>query len=352
MVGFSHDHVIKNTVPKLSFSDSRDYSKWKEEIREKFIELFGIDKIEKNLAENPDFQIESEVDMGDYTRIRFSFYSEVDARVPVYILIPKDIKKGEKRPVVITLQGHSTGFHNSVGIPLYHGDEFHMDDEEYQKRNGKFAVQAVNEGYIAVAIEQRGMGERSATNQPDRRVHVFNKGCYYESVTAILLGRTIQGERIIDISRTIDMLDNFKDVCDLDKIILTGNSGGGTATYYTACYDERIKIAAPSCAFCPYPESILNFYHCSCNYIPRAFEFFDMQDLACLIAPRQLVLVNGKLDPSFLIEGVRRGYETVKKIYEKAGAKDSCRSVETEKGHYWCDDLMWPLIKEELQKLK
>lgn len=43
---------------------------------------------------------------------------------------------------------------------------------------------------------------------------------------------------------------NFSDLVDLDKIMLMGNSGGGTATAYTAIFEDRVKIAIPSCAVC------------------------------------------------------------------------------------------------------
>ena len=76
-----------------------------------------------------------------------------------------------------------------------------------------------------------------------------------------------------------------------------------------------------------------------------------MQDLACLIAPRRLALINGKQDPSFLIEGARRGFETVKSIYKNAGAPDNCRLIENEEGHYWKVTTVWQTIKEELAKL-
>ncbi|MBQ7348705.1 MAG: acetylxylan esterase [Clostridia bacterium] len=341
-----HDLVTKNMKQKLGYSDEKNYFEWKEQVREKFLELTGLEDIELNAADNNDIEIEEEIQKDGYKQIRFTFESEVGAVVVAYILIPDDIKKEEKRPVVITLQGHSTGAHNSVGIVKY--DE----DESYQKTRGMFAVQAVKEGYIAVAVEQRGMGERAAKNEEGRRVHLGERGgCYYEQQTGVLLGRTSVGERCFDIKRTIDVLENFKDVCDLEKIVITGNSGGGTTSYYAACYDQRIKISVPSCAFCPYPESILKFYHCSCNYIPHAYKYFDMQDLSCLIAPRRLAMINGKKDPSFLIEGVRRGYETVKKVYEKEGVKENCKSIETEVGHYWCVDIVWPTIKEELAKL-
>ena len=52
---------------------------------------------------------------------------------------------------------------------------------------------------------------------------------------------------------------------------------------------------------------------------------------------------------AFLIDGVKRGYETVEKIYEKAGAKDNCRLVVTEKGHFWCEDIVWKTINQEIK---
>ena len=107
----------------------------------------------------------------------------------------------------------------------------------------------------------------------------------------------------------------------------------------------------PSCAFCPYEESILNIYHCPCNYIPSAYKYFEMQDLAALIAPRRLVLIAGQKDNIFPIEGVRRGYKTVTDIYAAAGAPDACKLVETPEKHWWCVDLVWETINAEAKKL-
>ena len=69
-----------------------------------------------------------------------------------------------------------------------------------------------------------------------------------------------------------------------------------------------------------------------------------MQDLACLIAPRRLLIVAGKYDTAFLIDGVEKGYETVKEIYEKAGAAENCSLSITPKGHWWCEDIVWNKI--------
>ena len=336
-----HDILTEKMQPSLAFNARNNYIKWKKAVREKFIEVLGLDVIAGNVCE-PNLTVEEELEKDGYKQIKFSFYSEVGEVVVCYLLIPNLGK--EKYPVVITLQGHTTGFHISLGEKKYEGDE------EFLPR-GAMALQAVKQGYVALAIEQRGMGVRAAENEAFRRTHLGERaGCYYTAMTASLLGRTVIGERCWDIKRAIDMLSNFSQ-CDLDKIAITGNSGGGTASYYASCYDERIKICMPSSAFCPFKESILRFYHCSCNYIPGAYKYFDMQDLACLIAPRKMTITTGQLDPSFLVEGVRRGYETVEKIYKKEKCADNCKLIITQQGHYWNVDLMWTEMKRVMQEL-
>lgn len=336
--GFCHDGVTQTTKPKLAFDERCDFNLWKASVKEKLIELLGLDVIKENACPQ-NIEIIERVQKDGYEQIRFEFESEKGSVVPCYLLIPNTNK--EKYPVAIVLQGHNQqGFASSVGNAYCH------ETLDYDTGRGMFAVQAVQNGYIALAIEQRGMGERTALNTLKRRVSLSaNGGCYFEATTALMLGRTLIGERCYDVSRAIDLLSNFEK-CDLDNITITGNSGGGTASFYASCVDERIKACVPSCSFCPYPESVLKFYHCSCNYIPNAFRYFDMQDLACLIAPRKLAIVAGKYDTAFLIDGVKRGYETVRKIYEKIGAKENCSLTITDKGHFWCEDVMWETINK------
>ncbi len=331
----NHDILIANTRPKLSFDERKNYDVWRTQIKRKFCALTGLDLIAKNACPL-NIQIEWEREEESYTITRFTFESEVGETVPCYLLVPKTGK--EKYPVAITLQGHSSGFHLSIGEIRYDGDE-------KQQPRASFALQAVERGYIALAIEQRGMGER--------KTHTHNRhpmyNCRYASLIALELGRTILGERIWDVHRAIDALAYFPQ-CDCDKILITGNSGGGTTSYYAACYDERIKLSVPSCSFSPYKPSILSIAHCPCNYIPSAYRYFDMQDLACLLAPRSLAVITGEKDEIFPIEGVRNGFERVRKIYEKGGG--ACRIVETPMGHWWCEDLVWDTVQEEVEKLR
>jgi len=331
--------LLRDAVsPALSYSDAVDYKAWKESLREKFKELSGLARMEQMPACDPCTEIEYTKKMDGYVETRFTFQSEAGYRVPCYLLIPDTGK--ERYPVAITLQGHSTGFHNSVGYLKY------TSDPSYHPR-GQFGVQAVKRGFATLCIEQRGMGER----RPRALEAACYRNCTYTAMQALLIGRTILAERVWDVHRAIDLLASDFPVCDVEKIVITGNSGGGTASFYSACYDERISLCAPSCAFCPYGPSILDMYHCSCNYIPSAYLHFDMQDLAALIAPRRLSVIAGIKDNIFPIEGVKAGFETVKQIYAAEGAADACTLTVTPREHWWCEDIVWGEIQKAADAL-
>jgi hypothetical protein len=125
-----------------------------------------------------------------------------------------------------------------------------------------------------------------------------------------------------------------------------GNSGGGTITYFAACLDERIGIAMPSCYVCTFRDSIGMIDHCECNYLPGILQFFEMGDLACLIAPRPLVIVAGREDPIFPFDGVEETFDTIQRIYAAAGAPDRCKMVVGPEGHRFYAGLAWPSFRE------
>ena len=332
----THDLLIANKKPKYRYESGAYSKEYCARLRKKFNALLGIDKIKKNACPE-NFNIEFTEKKDGYTLTRFTFDSEVGSTVPCYLLIPDTGKK--KYPVAITLQGHSSGFHNSIGVVKYE------DDKRYADGRGAFALQAVKHGYIALAIEQRAMGERLTTTEGRRE----GVACSFNALSAFLLGRTIIGERCYDVSKAIDALKHFEE-CDLNKITIVGESGGGTASYYAAAYDKRIRLCVSVCAFCTFDKSITYTFHCPCNFIPDAFNYFDMQDVSPLIAPRKLTVVAGKVDPIFLIDGAIKGFETVKAVYKDAGAEDSAKLIVTPKGHWWCEDIIWNAIDEEVKK--
>jgi len=328
-----HEYLLDNMKPELSFDENADYDVWKKAVKEKFFELLG-DLPEEKVPLN--VEIEWERDFPEYREVRFVFDTEPQMSVPCHLLIPKETKK--PCPVVICLQGHSTGMHISLGRKKFERDE---------KETGKdrdFALQTVKEGYAALVMEQRGFGERVSKHSIDRDPY-YRTACHNPTMVAFLLGRTMIGERVWDVSRAIDALSEFEEI-DMDRIACMGNSGGGTATYYAACFDERIKIAMPACSVCNFKQSIGIMHHCSCNYIPKMAKYLDMGDIACLIAPRKLVDVVGMTDGGFLIKGSMDAFDTIKRIYKKAGCEDNCRLVVGEDGHRFYADPAWKVFRE------
>lgn len=316
---------MREVKPAFRYSEGEDFAAWQRRARARLEQALGLplERCEEN------FRIEWTREEEDKTEIRFVFFSEEDVEVGCHLLLPREAKG--RVPLVICLQGHSTGMHISLGVPKYPGDE-----QTISGGDRDFARQIVKRGQAALALDQRGFGERGGTpNGP---------ACQQPAVQALLLGRTLIGERCWDISRAIDaVLAHFPQI-DGDRIALMGNSGGGTATIYAAALDERITAAMPSCAFCGYLPSIGAQHHCICNYVPGILKDFDMGDLGALIAPRPLIVVSGQGDGIFPIDSAREQAEITRAAYRAAGAADRFEQVVGAQGHRFYANDAWPVF--------
>ena len=338
LLPMNHMHnLLDEIVPEMRWDGNTNFEKWLNESRNKLYELLGIPEIEKHRT---DFDLNIEYDRIDkekeFREIRFTFCSEENVIVPCHLVFP--IVYNKPLPTAICLQGHGTGMHISLGRTKYPGDEndFRGDRD--------FAVKAVKEGICAVALEQRCFGECGGTEKgPD---------CQQASLRALLLGRTIIGERVWDIMRLIDVLkENFGSIADTERIMCMGNSGGGTATIYASALDERIKISVPSCAIARYADSIGAMRHCECNYVPKIAQYYDMGDLCAMVAPRKLLIVTGETDPIFPVESAKQCAEVAKRIYEKLGVPQFCNHVIGDGGHRFYADASWGYIREYLENI-
>jgi len=326
-----HRHLLESSPRGLAFDPARDYAVWRGEVGEKLRGLLGITPERVPL----DLRIEQPEEHDAWREIRFVFQAETGADVPCHLLLPRGVEP--PFPVMICLQGHASGMHVSLGRAKYPGDS------EDIAGGRDIAVQAVRQGYAALAIEQRCFGERR-----DRRSGVqatFRRACQHATMTALLLGRTMIGERAWDVSRAIDALGEFSEI-DVGRIACAGNSGGGMITYFAACLDDRIGVAMPSCYVCSWKDSLVAIDHCECNYVPGFLRYFELGDLACLIAPRPLIVVAGRDDRIFPLRGVEDAFSTMGDIYKAAGAADRCRLVVGEGGHRFYPDLAWPVFCE------
>lgn len=317
---------LKNIISSMSY-DGGDLKEWQTKARVKLSELLGMDKFQKVDAQ---LQVEYEQKIEGATEIRFTFQSEKGYRVPCHLLLPDGV---ENPPVMICLQGHTTGMHISLGRRKYQRDSHWIENCD-----SDFCVRAIKEGFAAVALEQRNYGECGYSREASPE-------CHKEALTAFLMGRTTIGERVWDVARLIDVLQtSFADRIDSNTVCMVGNSGGGTATAFAAALEERLTLAMPSCAMCSYMDSIGYFWHCECNYVPQMANYFTMGDLMAMACPKYFVQVSGIIDPGFLIDGAVEVYEQGRRVYEKHGAGDRCALVKGDGGHRFFADDAWPIV--------
>ena len=327
----AHQYMVEKvraTAPLLAFAETAE---WRAAARDKLTDLLGLPLDGCAKA----FELLETQEFDDHRRIGFSFQSEPGYYIRGEFAVPHAVTG--KRPVVIGLQGHTTGRHVTFGESRYPRDRRSL---EYGCQD--FAVQAVRQGFCAVAIDQRYMG---AAGQNDEGT----PGCCStgHALPTLLLGRTPLGERVWDVMRLIDvLLAHFAEWVDEQNILCVGNSGGGTATFYAACLDERISLAVPACGVCSLDDSIVPIHHCSCNYVPGIRRYFDMGDIGCLLAPRKLVLVCGVEDDICPVAGVEKAFATIERGFAAAGASQNCRLVKGSGGHRFFPDDAWPVILE------
>ena len=322
--------IVSNITPSMRYKDGEDFAAWQARGKQKLRELLRIDNIKR--AEDDMFTLEYTREEPEYTEYRFTLQSEVGYTFPCVMRVPRGIEA--PMPTILTLQGHSTGMHISLGKALYPGDEETISDGDRD-----FVIRAVKEGYVALAIEQRNFGEVGYREKE----YTVNR-CHMEAMNNIITGRTTIGERVIDVQCVIDAILREFDFIDGDKLMLMGTSGGGTATFYAAALDERICLAMPSCAVCTYKDSIAAMPHCVCNFVPDIANYFDMGDIGGLIAPRPLIVVNGREDDIFPEAGVIEAFDEIKRLYTAAGVPEKTVLVTGEGGHRFYADASWPTV--------
>ncbi|MDP6035200.1 MAG: acetylxylan esterase, partial [Verrucomicrobiota bacterium] len=103
---------------------------------------------------------------------------------------------------------------------------------------------------------------------PDPKNRHGNRPCRAQLIHCLLGGRTAIAERVWDMQRLLDSAEKHP-LIDSERIVMTGNSGGGVLTAYTGAIDTRIKVAIPSCSFTSVMSTEGFIFHCDCCLVPK-----------------------------------------------------------------------------------
>jgi dienelactone hydrolase len=209
------------------------------------------------------------------------------------------------------------------------------------ERDRDIGLQALRRGYAAVCLEQRCFGERSI---PDGR---FQSMCHEAGASALVAGRTLVGDRVLDVARLMDVLAT-RGGLDTRSPGIIGNSAGGTTAYYALAALPELGWGIPSCCFGPIAETRMRGHFCTCSYVPNHLRLCDMPDLAALIAPPPLTIVSGEQDGGFPPDAVRSGFTTVREHYHRFGTEEHCALVLESEGHRWYARSAWTAARRVL----
>jgi dienelactone hydrolase len=299
--------------PRLRFNGSAqaDFQSWKKQLFSELKTLLG--PLPKPVPLNP--EIIWEVEDDGLIKRRVLLDTEEYMSVAALVYIPKEAKK--PCPAILCNHGHGTYAKDSVmGI---RSNYFAERNAEIKGFNYDYGLQMAKRGYVTMAIDYRGFGERGDGGNP----YPGRDKCNVHFIRGNLMGYNLLALNIWDAQRCLDYLCSLE-VVDASSIGTMGLSFGGTMTTWIALLDERIKAADIICYSARFKNfAIADGNFCGSQYLPNLFTLCDVPDLHGLIAPRPLLAEIGVHDKCFLEYDALSCSEEVKHIYAAAGVPDN-----------------------------
>lgn len=313
--------LIHRARPSMLFEGSalEELRAWQDRFRTTLIRLLGIRPERAGLC----LECQDGVDCGSYVRRRVQYQTEPDVCVPAYLLVPKRIPAGRRLPGLLCLHGHGHfGKDSVVGI-----QDAPERQDEIEKHDYNFGQRFAEQGYVVLAPDLRGFGERRP-GYPGPRTDY----CPRNYMAATLLGTTVVALHLCDLEAALDVLQSL-DFVDGEKLGCAGLSLGGRMAMMIAAVDRRIQIAVPSGCLNLFQERYQALRQCGAQLIPGLLRYGDTPEIFSLIAPRPMVIEWGLNDPLIPHEWAERGLTRIRKAYEAADARDRLFVDRFEGGH-------------------
>jgi cephalosporin-C deacetylase-like acetyl esterase len=249
----------------------------------------------------------SRVDKGSYKLEKVVYYSEPEIFIPALLLLPKSNLQPAPAVVFVNEGGKSSdGLVENYLSPL------------------------AEQGYVVLSIDPRGMGETAPPtahpyDQRDYRgfAEDVEADLFYDALSA---GKTLVGMRTWDVLRGVDYLQSRTEV-DPKRIAAIGQGMGGLLVMFAAALDERIQSVACASTLVSYSAVVESEIYTQrfSAFAPSLLRDFDLADVAALIAPRLLLLLNS-MDPSHgrvTLDRATETYRVTSATYRLLGASQN-----------------------------
>jgi dienelactone hydrolase len=294
-------------------ADPAQIEPWRARVRGRLDEMLGPSPEPVPL----DLEMTERVDCGTYRRERLVFDTEANMSVPAYLLVPHD--RVEPGPAMLAIHGHGPGKARICGVL-----------EEEHDEGPAYAHVLATDGYVVLAPDLRGFGERSDWVPADK-YH-----CDWDLVCATMAGVVPHSRNLWDLRRSLDVLATHP-LVDAGRIGAAGLSYGATCTLFLAAVDDRVRAAIVAGYLSSWRSAhTVPWNMCGSQILPGQIGAIEHLDIASLIAPRALLVENGTEDVLFPVDAARATVESLRRVYEHVGAsRDSIVHDVFDGGHCW-----------------
>lgn len=296
-------------------------------------------------AVSPQAEVVRRTDRADYVEEYLTFWTTPDLRVPAYVLIPKRTKL--PAPAVVVLHCHG-GFYVWGKEKVVELENEHPALSEFKRQlyDGRsIATELARRGYVVITTDMFYWGERRMLLDEDPASYRDRERMTQDDITAFnrrsqqseqlvarslfTAGVTWPGVMLWDDIRTLDYLASRPEV-DSTRLGCVGLSVGGYRSFLLAALDERVKAAVDVGWMSSFASNVrrhvINTIGFSFHII-GLYRSLDLPDLAALIAPRHVSVINGAKDGLFPRDGVDAAFEKIAQCFRKAGVpgRQHCR---------------------------
>jgi len=286
---------------------SADYFRWKRQALAHYRKCLGAFPVLPRKRPAP-AQVEQCSGKG-YTRFRYHLSREAGSWLPVYVLIPdRDRWNGR---TVICPHGHGQDDKVVAGIEpaaTPYGNWF-------GRYTGNYAEQLAQAGFLTATWGERALShERNdSTGGKD--------ACDVAGLAAQAMSMTLPGLHLFDLHGVADFIETLPGV-DASRLGVMGLSGGGTMTYLAGAYDDRFRAIAIFCGMLSYAEYAAEGAGCGQQVVPGLYPTLDVGELICLMAPRPVLLAQGRRDMLFNVFLLERYARQARQAYRLLGHED------------------------------
>jgi dienelactone hydrolase len=297
-----------------------DWQQMRPSLRTQLLEMLGLDPLPERTALHATTTGTTEQD--GFVVENLHFQSRPGLYVTANFYRPKQVDR--PLPTILYLCGHGNVKVDGVS---------YGSKANYQHHAAWFA----REGYCCLILDTLQLGE----------IEGLHHGTYREGMWWWLArGYTPAGVEAWNAVRALDYLETRPDV-DMNRIGVTGRSGGGAYTWWLAAIDDRPACIVPVAGITDLENHVVDGCiegHCDCMFMINTYAWdFDM--VAALAAPRPLLFSNSDKDTIFPLSGVVRTHAKLQKIYALHNAPEKLGLLITEGPHKDTQDLQVPAFR-------